>query len=122
MCVDSVLSSDLPRIILSRQHVDDRGWFSETFHEQRLRDLGISCRFVQDNQSGSKRAVRYVVCISRCRRRLRPSWPRGFVTADELCNLATKFGTTAYGRYLQRLIHDPDGKPADQQPIEGPRR
>jgi len=56
MCVDSVLSSDLPRIILSRQHVDDRGWFSETFHEQRLRDLGISCRFVQDNQSGSKRA------------------------------------------------------------------
>jgi dTDP-4-dehydrorhamnose 3,5-epimerase-like enzyme len=56
MCVDSVLSSDLPRIILSRQHVDDRGWFSETFHEQRLRDLGISCRFVQDNQSVSKRA------------------------------------------------------------------
>jgi dTDP-4-dehydrorhamnose 3,5-epimerase len=56
MCVDSALSSDLPRIILPRRHVDGRGWFSETYHEQRLRDLGITCRFVQDNQSGSKRA------------------------------------------------------------------
>jgi dTDP-4-dehydrorhamnose 3,5-epimerase len=56
MCVDSALSSDLPRIILPGRHVDARGWFSETYHEQRLRDLGITCRFVQDNQSGSKRA------------------------------------------------------------------
>ena len=56
MCVDSALSSDLPRIILPRRHVDARGWFSETYHEQRLHDLGITCRFVQDNQSGSKRA------------------------------------------------------------------
>jgi dTDP-4-dehydrorhamnose 3,5-epimerase len=56
MCFDSAISSDLPRIILARRHVDARGWFSETYHEQRLRDLGITCRFVQDNQSGSKRA------------------------------------------------------------------
>ncbi len=56
MCLDSVLLSDLPRIIVPRRHVDGRGWFSETFHERRLRDLGIGCRFVQDNQSGSKRA------------------------------------------------------------------
>jgi dTDP-4-dehydrorhamnose 3,5-epimerase len=56
MCLDSVLSSDLPRIIVPRRHVDGRGWFSETFHERRLHDLGIGCRFVQDNQSGSKRA------------------------------------------------------------------
>ncbi len=45
----------LPRIILPKRHVDDRGWFSETFHEQRLNEIGITCRFVQDNQSSSKR-------------------------------------------------------------------
>src|SRR5215471_3816324 len=53
---DSTISADLPRIIVPKRHVDDRGWFSETYHEQRLRALGITCRFVQDNQSSSKRA------------------------------------------------------------------
>ena len=47
---------DLPRLIVPKRHVDDRGWFSETFHERRLRDIGITCHFVQDNQSSSKRA------------------------------------------------------------------
>src|ERR1700745_1821100 len=47
---------DLPRIIVPRRHVDDRGWFSEIFHEKRLSDRGITCRFGQDNQSSSKRA------------------------------------------------------------------
>jgi dTDP-4-dehydrorhamnose 3,5-epimerase len=46
---------DLPRIIALKRHVDDRGWFSETFHEQRLQDMGITCRFVQDNKSHSQR-------------------------------------------------------------------
>jgi dTDP-4-dehydrorhamnose 3,5-epimerase len=46
----------LPRIIVPRRHVDDRGWFSEIFHEKRLSDVGITCHFVQDNQSSSKRA------------------------------------------------------------------
>ena len=55
MAIDSMRSSDLPRIIVPRRHVDNRGWFSETFHEKRLRDIGITCRFVQDNQSSSKR-------------------------------------------------------------------
>jgi dTDP-4-dehydrorhamnose 3,5-epimerase len=49
-------SPALPRIIAPKRYVDDRGWFSETFHELRLRDIGIAMRFVQDNQSSSKRA------------------------------------------------------------------
>jgi dTDP-4-dehydrorhamnose 3,5-epimerase len=53
---DPKASDNLPRIIIPKRYVDDRGWFSETYHEQRLRDLGIPCRFVQDNQSSSKRA------------------------------------------------------------------
>jgi dTDP-4-dehydrorhamnose 3,5-epimerase len=47
---------DLPRIIVLERHVDDRGWFSEIFHEKRLHDIGITCRFVQDNLSSSKHA------------------------------------------------------------------
>jgi len=46
----------VPRSIVPKRHVDDRGWFSEIFHEKRLRDLGITCRFVQDNQAISRRA------------------------------------------------------------------
>jgi dTDP-4-dehydrorhamnose 3,5-epimerase len=47
---------DLPQIIVPKRHGDDRGWFCETFHEERLRQAGITCRFVQDNRSISKRA------------------------------------------------------------------
>jgi dTDP-4-dehydrorhamnose 3,5-epimerase len=51
-----LVAPDLPRIIAPKRHVDPRGWFSETFNEQRLHDLGIPCRFVQDNQSSSRSA------------------------------------------------------------------
>jgi len=56
--VSSVNSTavDLPRIIVPIRHIDDRGWFSETFHQSRLHDVGIMCRFVQDNRSSSKQA------------------------------------------------------------------
>ena len=52
---DSATSLNLPRIIVPKRHVDGRGWFSEIFHEQRLHGIGITCRFVQDNLSSSKR-------------------------------------------------------------------
>src|SRR5689334_17166431 len=47
---------NLPRVIIPKRHPDSRGWFSETFHETRLREAGIACRFVQENQSYSRRA------------------------------------------------------------------
>ena len=56
MSNDKTGSVNLPRIIVPKRHVDDRGWFSEIFHEKRLYDLSITCRFVQDNQAFSKRA------------------------------------------------------------------
>jgi dTDP-4-dehydrorhamnose 3,5-epimerase len=52
----TTISVNQPRIIVPKRHVDDRGWFSEIFHEKRLYDLGITCRFVQDNQAISIRA------------------------------------------------------------------
>ncbi|WP_062228732.1 dTDP-4-dehydrorhamnose 3,5-epimerase [Aureimonas frigidaquae] len=39
-----------------RKFGDDRGFFSETFHRQRLADHGIDTQWVQDNQSFSAEA------------------------------------------------------------------
>ena len=50
------MSLQVPWLIAPKRHVDARGWFGETFHEERLRNIGITWRFVQDNQSSSKRA------------------------------------------------------------------
>ena len=36
---------------------DARGYFMETYNERDYQDAGIDCRFVQDNQSASKRGV-----------------------------------------------------------------
>jgi dTDP-4-dehydrorhamnose 3,5-epimerase len=47
---------NMPQIIVPKRHFDGRGWFSETFNEQRLHEVGITSRFIQDNQSSSKRA------------------------------------------------------------------
>ncbi len=47
---------DLPRIFAPKRQVDSRGWFCESFNEGRMRDAGITCRFVQDNQSNSSGA------------------------------------------------------------------
>jgi dTDP-4-dehydrorhamnose 3,5-epimerase len=44
----------VPQLILPKRHIDARGWFSETFRETRLREVGINCRFVQENQSYSR--------------------------------------------------------------------
>src|SRR5664279_1111452 len=56
MSLGSKTSVDLPRIIVPKRHLDARGWFSESFHETRLHDIGVTCDFVQDNQSSTKRA------------------------------------------------------------------
>jgi dTDP-4-dehydrorhamnose 3,5-epimerase len=50
----STISVNLPRLIVPKRHIDDRGWFSEIFHQERFRDIGITDHFVQDNQSSSK--------------------------------------------------------------------
>ena len=51
--------ADLPGVILIEPdvHRDARGFFLETYHEQKYRDGGIAATFVQDNQSRSKRGI-----------------------------------------------------------------
>ena len=45
-----------PILLTPRRFADDRGWFAETFHDQRFRDLGVDANFVQDNHSYSRLA------------------------------------------------------------------
>ena len=39
------------QLIRPKRHGDARGWFAETYSERTFADLGIHCRFVQDNHS-----------------------------------------------------------------------
>ncbi len=45
--------NSLVTLIKTRRFGDDRGWFSETYSEAKMEALGVSNRFVQDNQSYS---------------------------------------------------------------------
>lgn len=45
------------RIIVPDIHRDGRGYFFETYNEERYRAAGIETRFVQDNESSSSRGV-----------------------------------------------------------------
>ncbi len=53
------LPTELPEVIEIFPDVygDDRGYFMETFHEQRYAEAGINLPFVQDNESRSRRGV-----------------------------------------------------------------
>lgn len=53
------IETSLPGVVLiePRVHGDDRGFFVETYRESEIAALGITDRFVQDNQSRSARGV-----------------------------------------------------------------
>lgn len=54
-CTPSILPE--VKLIEPVVHVDERGSFQETYHEERYRAAGIPLRFVQHNQSWSERHV-----------------------------------------------------------------
>ena len=53
------IQTELPGVLLVEPDVfrDARGFFLETYHEQKFRDGGIPYSFVQDNQSRSLRGT-----------------------------------------------------------------
>jgi dTDP-4-dehydrorhamnose 3,5-epimerase len=53
------IETDIPGVVLVEPvvHGDHRGFFMESYHEQRLAELGIEHRFVQDHQSRSRLGV-----------------------------------------------------------------
>jgi len=54
-----LLATDLPGVVLVEPVVyrDTRGFFLETYNEQRYREAGITATFVQDNHSRSARGT-----------------------------------------------------------------
>ncbi|MGH7026600.1 dTDP-4-dehydrorhamnose 3,5-epimerase [Brevundimonas sp.] len=46
------MTSDV-KLLETRRFGDSRGWFAETYSEAKLAAAGVTCRFVQDNQSRS---------------------------------------------------------------------
>src|SRR5476651_436668 len=45
------------KLIRPKTHGDDRGWFAEVFNANTYAAVGLPVRFVQDNQSFSRRGV-----------------------------------------------------------------
>lgn len=54
-----VESTPLPGVLVVQSPVygDSRGFFTETFHEERFASLGLATHFAQDNQSRSSKGV-----------------------------------------------------------------
>ena len=54
-----VIETELPGVLIIEPQVfgDRRGFFLETYHQQRYREAGIDVRFVQDNHSRSRKGV-----------------------------------------------------------------
>ena len=54
-----VEETSLPGVLIvqSAVHGDSRGFFTETFHEDRFAALGLATHFAQDNQSRSSKGV-----------------------------------------------------------------
>ena len=54
-----VIETPLPGVLIIEPAVfgDERGFFQESYHEQRYQQMGIPERFVQDNHSRSARGV-----------------------------------------------------------------
>ncbi|MET0380042.1 MAG: dTDP-4-dehydrorhamnose 3,5-epimerase [Spongiibacteraceae bacterium] len=55
----NVITTDLPGVLILEPKVfgDSRGFFFESFQQQRYRDIGIELDFVQDNHSRSAQGV-----------------------------------------------------------------
>jgi len=54
-----VIETEIPGVLLLEPRVfgDERGWFMETWQQERYAELGLPASFVQDNQAYSRRGV-----------------------------------------------------------------
>ncbi|NVO20662.1 MAG: dTDP-4-dehydrorhamnose 3,5-epimerase [Bacteroidetes bacterium] len=54
-----LIPTEIPDVIIVKPDVfrDERGYFMESFHVEKFEKLGISSRFVQDNESLSQKGV-----------------------------------------------------------------
>ena len=92
--------TEIPEVMLIKPDVygDDRGYFQETYHQQRYAKLGIEDNFVQDNVSFSSQGVL---------RGLHYQWPRPqgkllYVLQGEIFDVAVDIRTDSptFGRWV----------------------
>ena len=101
-----VLDTDIAGIKLLKpvRHVDSRGFFSEVFREDVLREHGIDVHFVQDNHSlsvnkGVVRGLHFQIPPSAQAKLLR-------VTAGSIFDVAVdiRWGSTSFGRHFAGVL------------------
>lgn len=105
-----VVETDLPGVLVLEPQVfrDARGWFLETFQEERYAAAGILGPFVQDSLSSSRKGVL---------RGLHLQWPRAqgklvYVPWGEVFDVAVDLrrGSPTYGRWTGQLLSDRNGR------------
>jgi len=54
-----IIKSEIPDVLIIKPDIfqDERGYFFESFHEEKFRSYGIDARFMQDNESKSQKGV-----------------------------------------------------------------
>jgi dTDP-4-dehydrorhamnose 3,5-epimerase len=98
------------RILKPIRHVDPRGFFSEVFKENVLREHGIDIRFVQDNHSlsaskGVVRGLHFQIPPFAQVKLLR-------VTVGSIFDVAVdiRWGSPSYGRHVAAVLNASNGK------------
>jgi dTDP-4-dehydrorhamnose 3,5-epimerase len=96
----------LPGVLLIEPQVfkDDRGFFLETFHQEKYRELGIEHDFLQDNHSHSRkwtlRGLHY--------QRHHPQGKLVYVVAGKVLDVAVDIrrGSPTFGRWTGTLLSE----------------
>ncbi len=100
------IQTELPGVLLVEPDVfrDARGFFLETYHEQKFRDGGIPYSFVQDNQSRSLRGTLRGLHAQR----KRPQGKLVRAVKGEIFDVAVdiKPGSPTFGKWVGSLLND----------------
>ena len=98
----------LPGVLLIEPDVygDPRGFFLETYREERYRALGVSDRFVQDNLSSSQRGVLRGLHFQHPRAQAKLVWVLEGEVFDVAVDIRT--GSPSYGEWFGAVLsaHD----------------
>ncbi|MBM3637648.1 MAG: dTDP-4-dehydrorhamnose 3,5-epimerase [Alphaproteobacteria bacterium] len=97
-------------VLTPRRFTDARGWFAETFNEQRFAEKVVSLCFVQDNQSHSVRAG-----TVRGMHFQRPPHAQAKLVSclrGSICDVVVdiRIGSPTYGKYVSVILSVENGK------------
>jgi len=99
-----VVATEIPGMFVVEPavHRDARGFFVETFHEERYREHGIDARFVQDNHSRSGRGTLRGLHAQQPR----PQGKLLRVVEGEIWDVAVdaRVGSPAFGRHVAVVL------------------